>query len=139
MNAAISVRAWLLRAGLAAATASALAIVLIGASGVGVASPAGFAVIAAAVGTVAAPGTVLPLMFLIGVVLYRLATPGAAPDMSLAALIALVPLVHQLAAVCAVVPRRSRCEWMALRPATTRYLVSVVVAELILVVAVVAR
>ena len=64
---------------------------------VGVWSVVGVLLLGMMVGTAAAPGSVLPLLFLIGLVAYRLMGAGAVPDAGLFALVALMPAVHQLA------------------------------------------
>lgn len=129
---------WMLRVVLGLAVGGALAIALPGAAGVGVWSVAGVSMLAAGIGTVLAPGTVLPLLLLIGLVLYRFAAPGPVLGASLAVLMALIALIHQTAALAAVIPLRSECEWAALRPALVRYAVAVAVSGLVYLAAVAA-
>ncbi len=129
---------WMLRVLLGLAVGGTLAIVMAGAVGVGMWSVAGVSMLAVGIGTVLVPGTVLPLLLLLGVVLYRLAASGPVLGASLAALLALVALIHHAAGLAAVIPLRSECEWAALRPALVRYAVAVGVSELVYLAAVAA-
>lgn len=131
-----AVRGWMLRAALGVVTVTAIIVAMTGAPGVGAISAVGVLLFAGAVGTVLVPGSVLPLVVLICLVLYRMAAVHHAPDAGLMALAALIALIHQLAGICAVVPARSACQWAALRPALLRYLLAVVPVEIALAVAI---
>ena len=129
---------WVLRFGLAVVAAGAALIAMNGAPGSGVLSPAGIVMVALVAGTAFAPGTVLPLLLLIGLVVYRLLAPGPVLDPGLALLVLLVPLIHQLAGLAAAIPARSRCAWAVLRPPALRFAIAVVPVQLALLVVAVA-
>jgi hypothetical protein len=101
---------------------------------VGVWSVVGVLLLGMMVGTAAAPGSVLPLLFLIGLVAYRLMAAGAVPDAGLFALVALMPAVHQLAGICSGIPPRARLGWPVLRPAAVRWCIAVIPVEVWLLV-----
>lgn len=129
-----AVRGWVLRAALGLATVAAIIVAMTGAPAIGAVSAVGVLLFAGAVGTVLVPGSVLPLVVLICLVLYRMAAVDPSPDVALMLLAALIALIHQLAGICAVVPPRSACQWAALRPALLRYLLAVVPVEIALAV-----
>lgn len=137
-EAARTLPGWALRTVLGAATVGAITVAMIGAPQIGATSVVGVLLALGAIGTVVVPGTVLPLVVLICLVLYRLAAVDTALDGALLALIALLPLVHQLAGICAAIPPRSACHWAALRPALSRYLIAVVPVELVVALVIVA-
>lgn len=120
---------WGLRVALAVTAGAATAVAMAGRPDIGVASVAGIVMVLLVLGTAAAPGSVVPLLLLIGLVIYRVLTPGPVVDATLAALVLLMPLIHQLAGVAAAVPARSLCHWRALRPAALRYLIAVLPVE----------
>lgn len=129
-----TVAGWVLRLALGAATVAAILVAMTGAPQIGGLSVVGVLLVAAAVGTVLVPGSVLPLVVLICLVLYRMAAVDPAPDGGLMALAALMALIHQLAGICAVVPARSACQWAALRPAAIRFSAAVLPVEIVLAV-----
>lgn len=96
----------------------------------------GIALAALVIGTAAAPGTLVPLLLLLAVVGLRLLSGGPRPDLALAALVALLPLIHQLCGIAAAVPGRARLSITALRPAAGRYLVAVVPVEVAVLLAI---
>ena len=123
----------LLRGALAAAGLAAVALIAPG-------IPGGLIVILAAGVLVAArwPDTVVPLLLIGAVIVVRIATAAGAIDGVTLALEALLPLIHQLAGVAAVMAPRSTVELAALRPALARYLaatVPVLVAGVVLLAA----
>lgn len=71
---------------------------------------------------VARPGSAAAVVLLIGALCLRISPGRPELDGSLVALTALLPLVHQLAALCVVVPLRANVQWAALRPTAARYL-----------------
>ncbi len=81
-------------------------------------------VVMAAVGTwlVCLPGSAAATVLLVGALCLRLAVGHPELDGSLVALVVMLPLVHQLAALCAVVPLRSDVYVSALTPTLARYL-----------------
>lgn len=127
---------WMLRVLLALAVAGGVAVAFAGAPHVGVVSPVGVAMVAVGVGTVLAPGSALPMLLLVGLVLYRLATTGPVLGGSLAILVVLLPLIHQAAGLATVIPARSVCEPAALRPALMRFGLVACLSELVYLVAV---
>lgn len=129
-----TVAGWVLRLVLGVATVTAIVVAMIGAPMIGALSVVGVLLVAAALGTVLAPGSVLPLVVLICLVLYRVAAVDHGADVPLMVLAALMALIHQLAGICAVVPARSSCQWAALRPAAIRYLAAVVPVEIVIAV-----
>jgi len=128
------IRGWALRLALGACAALAAAISMAEAPVVGVTSVAGFVLMLLVIGTAAAPGSVVPMLFLLAVVLYRLVPNGSLLDGGLVALAALVPIVHQLAGLAAAIPVRSLVSWRVLRPAALRLVIVVVPVELALLV-----
>lgn len=130
------VAGWALRLVLGAAAAGAIAVAMADVPDIGIISVAGVVMMLLVLGTALAPGTVVPLLLLIGLVIYRLLAEGPALDVALAVLVLLMPLIHQLAGIAAAIPPRSRCDWHALRPAAVRYLLAVVPVEIALLVAV---
>jgi hypothetical protein len=123
------IRGWALRLVLGACAALAAAVVMAQAPVVGVTSVAGFVLMLLVIGTAAAPGSVVPFLFLVAVVLYRLVPAGSLLDGGLAALVVLVPIVHQLAGLTAAIPVRSLVSWRALAPAALRLAVVVLPVE----------
>ena len=137
--AAVGVPGWALRLALGLAAAAATAVAMAGLPEVGVTSVAGIVMVLLVLGTAAAPGSVVPLLMLIGLVIYRVLRHGPMLDGGLAALVLLMPLVHQLAGIAAAVPARSVCRWAALRPAAIRLSIAVVPVEIALLVVALAR
>jgi hypothetical protein len=78
----------------------------------------------ATVGTwlVCRPASAAAAVLLVGALCLRLTVGHPELDASLVALVVTLPLVHQLAALCAVVPLRSDVYLSALRPTLARYL-----------------
>jgi hypothetical protein len=128
------IRGWALRLVLGACAAIAAAISMTEAPVVGVTSVAGFVLMLLVIGTAAAPGSVEPMLFLLAVVLYRLVPHGSLLDGGLAALVALVPIIHQLAGLAAAIPVRSLVSWRVLMPAALRLVIVVVPVEVALLV-----
>lgn len=129
-----SVAGWALRAALGVAALATVLAVVIPASHFDAIGMLTFFLVVAAIGTSLAPGSLVPAGLLLAVVALRLAATGPAIDGVVATLVALIPLVHQLAGICATVPPRSSCRWAALRPAALRYLAAVVPTEVAVVV-----
>lgn len=125
---------WVLRLALGAAAAGATGVAMAGAPGVGVTSVAGILMMLLVLGTALAPGSVFPLLLLVGLVIYRVVADGPVLDVSLAVLVLLMPLIHQLAGIAAAIPGRSWCHWPALRPAAIRFVVAVLPVEIALLV-----
>ncbi len=71
---------------------------------------------------VARPGSSAPTVLLIGALCLRAFVGHPELDGSLIALVVLLPLVHQLAALSAVIPLRSNVHLEALLPTLVRYL-----------------
>jgi hypothetical protein len=71
---------------------------------------------------VARPGGSAAAVLLVGALLLRAAVGHPELDGSLVTLVIALPLVHQLAALCAVVPLRSDVYVSALTPTLVRYL-----------------
>lgn len=71
---------------------------------------------------VARPGSGGPAVLLIGALVVRIFVGKAELDGRLIALVVLLPMVHQLAALAAVIPPRSTVRWDALTPTVLRYL-----------------
>lgn len=129
---------WGLRLMLGAAASGATAVAMAAVPEIGVLSVAGVAMLLLVIGTAFAPGSVMPLLLLIGLVIYRLLETGPLLDVGLAVLVLLLPLIHQLAGIAGAIPPHSRCDWRVLRPAGLRYLMAVLPVEIaLLVVAVV--
>ncbi|MET3804973.1 hypothetical protein ABIB25_001969 [Nakamurella sp. UYEF19] len=80
------------------------------------------------------PGSAASAVLLVGALTARVFLGHPQLDGSLIALVVLLPLVHQLAALSAVVPLRSNVQWAALMPTGLRYFgaVSATVLGLIL-------
>ena len=125
---------WALRIALAAAGAAAAAGAITGAPGVSVLSVAGVAMMVLALGTALAPATVLPLLLLIGLVVYRLLAAGPVLDLRLALLVLLMPAIHQLAGLTGAIPARSRCSWAVLRRPALRFAAAVAPVQVALLV-----
>lgn len=123
-----------LRLALLALAMAAAAVAMAGVPDVRVWSVVGVALIGLVIGTASAPGTVLPLLFLLALVGYRLMGDGVAPDAGLFALVALMPAVHQLAGLCGAIPPQARFGLAVLRPAGLRWCVAVLPVEVGLVV-----
>ena len=119
-----------LRVGLLGLAAAAAAVAMAGVPEVHVWSVVGVVLIGLVVGTASAPGTVLPLLFLLGLVAYRLMGHGTAPDAGLFLLVALMPAVHQLAGACSGIPLRARLGFTVLRPAALRWCGAVIPVEI---------
>lgn len=120
-----TVPGWALRAALAAAGLAATGAVMVPAPAFDSSALVTVLLVAASAGAALAPGSVLPLLVMLGAIAVRAATPGPALDAGLAVLVVLLPLIHQLAGVCAPIPPRSACRWRALRPAAVRYAIAV--------------
>jgi hypothetical protein len=67
------------------------------------------------------PGSAAAVVLLIGAVCLRISPGKPELDGSLVALTVLLPLVHQLAALCVAVPLRANVQWPALLPTALRY------------------
>lgn len=76
------------------------------------------------------PGSAAAVVLLIGALCLRISPGLPELDRSLIALTVLLPLVHQLAALCVVVPLRADVQWPALLPTAVRY-VGVVTATVL--------
>lgn len=122
-----TVPGWALRVAVALAALAAVLVVMLQAGDLQAAGAVGVLLALVGVGSALAPGSVCPLLLLIGLVTLRLAA-STVFDVSLVVLIALLPLIHQLAGACATIPARSVCEVGALAPAARRYVVSVIPA-----------
>lgn len=125
-----AVPGWALRLVLGAAALAASLTVMVPAPPFDAAGLIGVLLVTASVLTALAPGSVLPLVVLIGVIVLRVATPGSVWDTDILVLIALVPLVHQLAGVCAPIPARSACHWRVLVPTAARFAICVIPVEI---------
>jgi hypothetical protein len=119
-----------LRWGLAALATIAVTIAMAGVPDVGFWSVIGIVMVLLVVGTAFAPGTVIPLLFLLGLVAYRLMGDGSTVDMGLFALVALMPAIHLLAGVAGGIPLRARLHWTVLRPSAIRYCIAVIPVEI---------
>lgn len=71
---------------------------------------------------VARPGSAAAVVLMFGALCLRVSLGKPELDGSLVALTVLLPLVHQLAAVCVVVPLRANVQWPALLPTAVRYI-----------------
>ncbi len=120
---------WALRLVLGLAGGAAVVVAMAGAGHVDAVSVAGFVMLLLVLGAAAAPASVVPLLLLIGVVLYRLLAGDPTFGPALAGLVFLTALVHQLAGLAAAIPARSRCRWSALLPAALRFVMVVVPVE----------
>jgi hypothetical protein len=129
-TAATGIPGWGMRLVLGAAAAAATAVAMAAVPDVGVLSVAGIVMMLLVLGTAFAPGSVVPLLLLIGLVIYRLLHEGPVLDVGLAMLVLLMPLIHQLAGIAGAIPPHSRCDWRVLRPAGLRYLMAVVPVEI---------
>lgn len=67
------------------------------------------------------PGSIAAVLLLTGALCLRIALGTPELDGSLVALTVLLPLVHQLAALCVAVPLRANVQWPALLPTAVRY------------------
>lgn len=76
------------------------------------------------------PGSAAPAVLLISALCVRIFAGAAVLDGSLIALVVLLPLVHQVAAISAVVPLRSNVYWAAVLPTAVRYLGAVLTTVL---------
>jgi hypothetical protein len=68
------------------------------------------------------PGSGGPVLLLIGALCVRIFLGKAQLDGQLIGLVLLLPLVHQLSALAAVIPLRGPVQWAALLPSMLRYL-----------------
>lgn len=109
--------------------ALACGVAMAGVPDVGVWSVVGVVLIGLLVGTAAAPGSAVPMLFLLGLVAYRLMGPGAVPDAGLFALVALMPAIHQLAGMCSGIPPRAKLRLDVLHPAALRWCIAVIPVE----------
>ncbi len=110
-----------LRIGLAAATLATLLVVWVPGQGSG---QEGLEVVVMAglfLWLVARPGSAAAVVLLIGALCLRVSPGKPELDGSLVALTVLLPLVHQLAALCVAVPLRANVQWPALLPTAVRY------------------
>lgn len=128
----------MLRAVLAVASAGVVAVSLTGGAGASVLTGVGLVLIGLGVVTVAAPGSPAATFLLIAALGIHLMLDTADIDVGVVMLTALIPLVHQLSGICAVIPMVSRVTLTALRPAAIRYaaavgvvLIAVLVAALV--------
>lgn len=76
------------------------------------------------------PGSAAAMVLLLGALCLRISPGVPELDGSLIALTVLLPLVHQLSALCVVVPLRADVQWPALLPSAVRY-VGVVTATVL--------
>lgn len=127
-----SVPGWALRVALGVAGIAA-ALIVTRQADLDAAGGMGTILVLLAVGAAAAPGSVCPLLLLLGVIAVRLAAPHPF-DAALVALVILVPLVHQLAGLGATIPARSACRWRALAPAALRFAIAVIPVCLVAIV-----
>lgn len=79
---------------------------------------------------VARPGSAAAMVLMFGALCLRVSPGRPELDGSLVALTVLLPLVHQLAALCVVVPLRANVQWPALLPTAVRYVGVVTVTVL---------
>lgn len=134
-----SVPGWVLRLVLGAAAVAAALLVISSDSQARAPGVAQVLMVFAAAVAALAPGTVVPLAVMVGLVLFRLAAGGPILDGTLVVLVALLPLIHQLAGAAAAIPARSKCRWTALRPAMIRYAIAVLPVEIALVAVILVR
>lgn len=85
--------------------------------------------------TVCAPGAIGVMLLIAAVAAARFVTGENRIDAELFGLAVLVPLVHQLAALAAVVPGRSRLQLRALLPSAVRFLIAAVLTLAALLIA----
>lgn len=110
-----------LRSVLASAVAGLVVVALAGGAGTGVLTGVGVVMIGLAFVTVGAPGSPAATFLLIAAVGVHLMLDSADLDLGVVLLTILIPLVHQLSGICAVIPAVSRVSLVALRPAALRY------------------
>ena len=79
---------------------------------------------------VARPGSGGPVVLLIGALVLRIVLQKPELDLRLIALVVLLPLVHQLSALAAVIPLRSNVQPAAVIPTLLRYLGAVLMTVL---------
>jgi hypothetical protein len=81
----------------------------------------------AAVGmwVVTRPGSAAPAVLMFGALCLRIFVADPVLDGSLVGLVFLLPLVHQMAALSAVIPLRANLYWSALLPTVMRYFAAV--------------
>lgn len=112
---------WTLRGLLALAVAGLVAAALAGGSGTGALTGIGVVMIGLAVVTVGAPGSPAATFLVIAAIGVHLMLDSADLDAGVVLLTILIPLVHQLSGICAVIPAVSRVSLAALRPAALRF------------------
>lgn len=125
---------WALRVGVGVAAAAATTVAMTGAADVGVLSTAGIVMMGLTLGTALVPGTVIPLLLLIGLVVYRLLAAGPVLDLRLVLLVLLMPLISQLAGLAGAIPSRSRCAWTVFRRPALRFAAAVLPVQIALLV-----
>lgn len=126
---------WGLRVALLLAASAAATVAMLGAPQAGVTTVVGVVMLLLVVAVTFAPGGATTVVFLLGLVGYRVAADGPTIDGGLVALVLLLPLIHQLAAFGAAIPGRSRVRWGVLRPAAGRLILAVLPVEIALLVA----
>lgn len=130
-----TVTGWLVRVVLALAAVALVTLSLLGGDDVGALTAVGLVLMAIAVITVTHPGSPAATFLVVGAMFAHLTLDTATLDVNVGLLVALIPLVHQLAGICAGIPLRSRVDLDVLRPAAVRYLLCVGLVEVALVVA----
>lgn len=110
-----------LRGVLALAVAGLVAVTLSGGAGAGVLTGLGVVMIGLAVLTVGAPGSPAATFLVIASIGVHLMLDSATIDVGVVLLTILIPLVHQLSGICAVIPAVSKVSPAALRPAVLRF------------------
>lgn len=110
-----------LRGVLALAVAGLVAGSLAGGAGTGVLTGVGVVMIGLAVVTIGAPGSPAATFLVITALGIHLMLDSATIDAGVVLLTILIPLVHQLSGICAVIPAVSRVSLAALRPAALRF------------------
>jgi len=110
-----------------------LTLVALAGGGRGLAFPVTLLVVLAALGTAAAPGSLLPGVLLAAVVVVELADGRTDIGVRLAVTILMFHLVHVLAALAAVIPAASRVEVAVLVPSAVRFVAVQVVAMALVV------
>ena len=110
-----------LRIALAAATLATLAVIWVPGQGGGQEGLEFVVMAAVFLWLVARPGSAAAVVLLIGALCLRVSPGKPELDGSLIALTILLPMVHQLAALCVAVPLRADVQWPALLPTAVRY------------------
>lgn len=111
---------WVLRLLLFAATWAASIVAMAGAPQTNVPTAVVFFLFIGSVFVAVVPGSIAALIMLVVIAVFRLASTSPGLDVSLLVLTVLFVVIHQLAAICAVIPPRAGCLVAALRPAMVR-------------------